>query len=629
MLDDNNAKEMEAALREEEELDIPDGMTPEDWREIQEEAQAEEEFIADREDTVKPLVFQKKNEDGSVKTIDTRPETHSVSASDGVLGSGDFEKDLIGEPINNEEELRKESVTNMDDDPTKTTDAAAEPVDDAPVDDSGLGGDTEAEPVATDSPEDAAPASEESVAEPETAAEPMSAEETPAVDPMREGVEEAASADIPAATDTPTPIPGGMPTSPVTTDTPAPAAKPVVPKKKKKFGLILGVLAFLLVVGGGVAAFLFYNAHEAPEQQVKDAVSNVFNAKTAGATKVSALESGKLPFIGMRAQSKSEQFGEMDLSFDFALKGTGTFYTKISGLDKVVDTLKEGFLDATEDSKALEKVINVVMEPIDNKWIAINFDDEEMKATVSCMSESINGLLSEGFRKKAGAAFDKYPFVKYKKDSKVETRDGLNYYEVEIDEEMGKKFSEELKDTDELKAFEKCSTSFTGGSSMIKTSARLSTATELDDDEYEFEYEEEDEDFDVVTLGDKVEDRIQSIKFGITNWNHELQEIEFVSGDDKTGKETVNISFKAISESDVKDAQSIEDIVKGITENIPKVLGEYACDRLKEEIGNEEFDKQYDSRQECVESIKDQYGEEFDVSNLLGGMTTTSLRTRI
>ena len=61
MLDDDNSKEIEAALREDEELDIPDGVTSEEWRQIQEEAQAEEEFIADREDTVKPLVFQKKN----------------------------------------------------------------------------------------------------------------------------------------------------------------------------------------------------------------------------------------------------------------------------------------------------------------------------------------------------------------------------------------------------------------------------------------------------------------------------------------------------------------------------------------------------------------------------------------
>ena len=40
MLDDDNAKEMEAALREEEEQDMPDGMTPEEWRRVREEAQA-------------------------------------------------------------------------------------------------------------------------------------------------------------------------------------------------------------------------------------------------------------------------------------------------------------------------------------------------------------------------------------------------------------------------------------------------------------------------------------------------------------------------------------------------------------------------------------------------------------
>ena len=177
MLDDDNAKEMEAALREEEELDMPNGMTSDEWRQIQEEAQAEEEFIADREDRVKPMIFQKKTEDGSLKKIDMRPEAHSVDASDGVLGSGDLEVERVAEPINNEVELIKEKVKDMD--PDKNPDVAADPAADTPTNDSSFGGDTAAEPVATDSPVDAAPAGEP-VAEPEPVAESAPAPETEA-----------------------------------------------------------------------------------------------------------------------------------------------------------------------------------------------------------------------------------------------------------------------------------------------------------------------------------------------------------------------------------------------------------------------------------------------------------------
>ena len=315
MLDDDNSKEIEAALREDEELDIPDGVTSEEWKQIQEEAQAEEEFIADREDTVKPLVFTKK--DGTA--ID-EPKTRSIDASDGVLGSGELETEF-GEPINNEHELRKESMEE-DKNLISNTDDAAESVADVPAEDSGIGNEVAAEPVSADAPVDAAPTSE-----PE--AEPAPAAENPN-DPS---VVAAPSADVPAATDTPTPIPGGMPMSPVSADASV-AATGAEPKKKKKTGLIIGlVVFFLLIIGGGIAAFLLYNAHEAPEQQVKDAISNVLNAKTLGATKVAAIESGKLPYIKMSVSSESAE--GVSMSAEFALKGNSAYYIKAGGLSEL------------------------------------------------------------------------------------------------------------------------------------------------------------------------------------------------------------------------------------------------------------------------------------------------------
>ncbi len=645
MLDDSNAKEMEAALREEEELDVPDGMTLEEWQRIQEEAQAEEEFIADREDTVRPMVFQKKNEDGTFKTIDTRPKTHSVDASDGVLGSGDLETGF-GEPISNEEELRKESVKD-DIDPISKTGDAAEPVADAPVEDSNLGGDAVAEePVATDSLDDAAstdepaaepeapaeepateeaPAAEEKPAE-EAPAEETPAEEAPAEDPMREGVKEASSADIPAATDTPTPIPGGMPTSPVTAD--APAVQPAEPKKKKKTGLIIGlIIAVLLIAGGIVGAILFINAHEAPEQKVKDAVSNIFRAKTVGATKVGAIESGKLPYIGMNVKSGSTEMGEMSMSFDFAIKGTGTFYLKVGGLDAVVDNLMKTMPTGDSSSQEMnKKITDIVLNPVNNKWIALDFDDEEVKATASCMSESMSAVLSEGFRNKAGDAFEKYPFVKYKKDSKVENRNGIDYYEVEIDDELSEKFSKELENADELKTFESCTSKFTGAGTATKTSARKVTETVYDDEGLDWDDDAGDHS---SPIADIAKDRTQTIKFGISSWSHELQAIEVISEDKDGKKDVANFTFKEISEGDVKDAKSIEDIVKTIMNDLPDVLAEYGCEAAMEQMDEEDFKEYYGSKKECIDVTKEELGEQFNINNMLGGISTTAIRHSI
>ena len=391
MLDDDNSKEIEAALREDEEQDIPDGVTPEEWQRIQEEAQAEEEFISDREDTVKPLVFTKK--DGSA--ID-EPKTRSVDASDGVLGSGNLEGGF-GEPISNEHELRKESMEE-DKSPISNTDDAAESVADVPAEDSGIAGDeVTAEPVSADSSVDAAPTSE-----PE--AEPaLPAAENPA-DPS---VVAAPSADVPTATETPTQIPGGMPTSPVPADATV-AAAGAEPKKKKKTGLIIGlVVFFLLIVGGGIAAFLLYNAHEAPEQQVKDAISNVLNAKTLGATKVAAIESGKLPYIKMSVSSEATE--GLNMSTEFSLKGNSSFYVKVDGLTDLSKNLAGQFsssLDA-DTSKFVTKIIDSIIKPIDNTWIVASIEDAESKATASCIQESIDGISSESFRKKLSDNFDK------------------------------------------------------------------------------------------------------------------------------------------------------------------------------------------------------------------------------
>lgn len=611
MLDDDNSKEIEAALREDEEQNIPDGVTPEEWARIQEEAQAEEEFISDREDTVKPLVFTKK--DGSA--ID-EPKTRSVDASDGVLGSGDLEGGF-GEPISNEHELRKESMEE-DKSPISNTDDAAESVADVPAEDSGVVGDeVAAEPVPADPSVDAAPTSE-----PE--AEPaLPAAENPA-DPS---VVAAPSADVPAATETPTPIPGGMPTSPVPADATV-AAAGAEPKKKKKTGLIIGlVVFFLLIIGGGIAAFLLYNAHEAPEQQVKDAISNVLNAKTLGATKVAAIESGKLPYIKMSVSSEATE--GLNMSTEFSLKGNSAFYVKVDGLTDLSKNLAGQFsssLDA-DTSKFVTKIIDSIIKPMDNTWIVASIEDAESKATASCIQESIDGISSESFRKKLSDNFDKYPFIAYKKDSKVENRDGINYYEVEINDDLQKQFNEAMEGAEELKAFESCmEKNGIGGSTVKKTTAKLSAAKE---DEDIMGYDDAGEHDYGFSIGSYAKDKETVIKLGITSWSHELQAIEMVSTDKEGKKDTANFTFKTIDESEVKDAKTVEQLMEEFSGAIKDAVSEYIdiyavqyCKEAAEQYGDE-FTEYFGTQSECVNYMKEQMGsmmEGFDVSSLMGGL---------
>lgn len=609
MFDDNNSREIEAALREEEELDIPDGMTPDEWHRIQEEAQAEEEFIADREDTVKPLVFGKKSGDAE-SDFDNESEAHLSGAPDGVmLGSGDLEVDRIGEPISNEEELRKESV-NEDNNPIK--DPAA---DDASVADSSFGGE---EAVAEPSTSD--PLNETENAEPVAEVEPAPAEE-PAPEAPADGavdVTPAPSADIPAVTDTPTPIPGGMPTTPVSTNAPM-AAAPAEKPKKKKTGLIVGLVILLVLVIGGVAGGIaFFSWHESPEKQVSDAVNNVLTAKTLGATRAAAIESGKMPNIKMSVKGEMMPGKELSLSGEIAIKGNDTLYVKMSGLKDVADVAMSGLGAgaAMGDTQAIEKLISAVVKPIDDQWIVFDVD-EENKAAMSCISESMEKISSDSFRKKMKDTFDKYPFIKFKKDSKVEERDGIKYYEVEIDKDLAKKFGEEIEATEEFKTLDSCMESSTGG--MIKggtkkTNAKLSAIKEEDDD-----------------------DTNAVVKLGISSWDHELQAMEVVSTDSDGKTSTMNLSFKVIPEGDVSSAKSVEDLSKDMEGAFKEFLLDYAktasvdyCKQVEEQYGKDMFYQMFKSQDDCAKQVQDEFEKQMgdmDMSQFLGGLTGGAIQT--
>ena len=586
MFDDNNSREIEAALREEEELDMPDGMTPDEWRRMREEAQAEEEFIADREDTVKPLVFGKKS--GDADENDNEPGAHLDDAPDGVmLGSGDLEVDRIGEPISNEEELRKESV-NEDNNPI--TSDAPEVAESATSDPLNSTESVEAAPAAT---------------EPEVVAAP--------------------SADVPAVTDTPTPIPGGMPTTPVSTDAPVVAAAGDKPKKKKT-GLIIGLAILLvLVIGGVVGGLCFMNWHESPEKQVNDAVSNVLSAKTLGATKTAAIEAGKIPYIKMSMTGQMLPGKDITLSGEIAIKGEDTLYMKFDGLKDLAGGLMSalGGSSSGSSSEATQKLINAIIKPIDSQWIAMTVDDAESKQAMSCLSTSLEKISADSFRKLVKDAFDKYPFIKYKKDSKVEERNGVKYYEVEIDKDLAKKFSDEIEATEEYKALNSCMNS-TGMGGMIKgttkTNAKLSKVVDEDGSE------------DIKDNGTTV------VKLGISSWDHELQAIEAINTAADGSKSVLNLTFKVIPESDVASAKSVEDISKDIETSLKDFMTEYAetasveyCDQVEENYGKDLFYQMFKSKDDCVNQVKEEFNKQMgdmDVSDIFGGLTGGAVQTR-
>ena len=266
----------------------------------------------------------------------------------------------------------------------------------------------------------------------------------------------------------------------------------------------------------------------------------------------------------------------------------------------------------------------------------MSIDDAEGKAAASCIQESIDGISSESFRKKMSDNFDKYPFIAYKKDSKIENRDGINYYEVEIDEDLQKKFSEAMEDAEELKSFESCmEKNGIGGSTVKKTAARLSATKEEDEDI--MGYDDAGEHDSGFSIGTYAKDKDTVIKLGITSWSHELQAIEMVSTDKEGKKDTANFTFKTIDEGDVKDAKTVEQLIEELSGAVKNAITEYAetyavkyCKEAERDYG-EEFKEYFGTQSECVGYMKDQVNsmmEGFDVSSLMGGLGG-AVQTRI
>ena len=631
MPDDSNAREMEAALHEDDELEVEeDPRTPEEKRIIEEEALAEEEFIADQEDTVNPLIF-----DDEDIPKEEKPDESKDESLEGAFGSEGLAEEEPVIPISNEEELRKESVN---EDELKTApmsdDFGTDSNPDAVVDeissletelgtdgDAAMAAETEAA-AQFDNVAEAAPVAETAapVAEPA----PAAPEAAPAPEPAPMATEPApAPAPEPVAPAAPQPIPAGMPTSSTPAAAPAPAAEQ---PKKKKTGLIVAILIILvLLVGGAIAGVIWYNQHEAPEKQVSDAIENILDAPVLGTVAKSAtIAAGNTPAVAFDYKSEDEPFKGGSLNAEIAFKDSSSVYFKVAGVKTIIDEAKKDALDDDDTDESTSKLMNElydkISDAIEDKWIVAKIESTE--GQYKCLTEVGDKLMGTEFRNKISATYKAHPFVKLKEGATVQTRDGVNYYEVEIDEKISKEFGEELKKTDELKEFTKCVEKITG----------LGGEVVYDDDETKDEEEwdyEIDEEFD-LDIKKEEDTSVEKILLGITPWTHELKAIEVDITDTKNDKkhDVVNISFGTVSDGDLDSATDVkklvEDITKAVQDATTAYLKEYAknyCEEYKEYLGNMTVD-------ECVDAMLKEYekyntGNNVNILNLMGNLTST------
>lgn len=690
MIDNDNAKEIEAALHEDDEPVETDPKVLEEKRLIEEEALAEEEFVADQEDSVNPMFFERKEHE-----VEQQQAKSPEQNLDGAFGSGGLEEEEPIVPISNEEELRKESVNDDELNKTPINDdfGATDPIEAPSSDDSSFGVDDAALPVdeeldkleteiAVDAQEAAAEADNVAFAEPEEApaaeAEPIAdpepvpapeataPEATDVAEPAPEAAEAAPevaepAAEVPSmatavATEPtpaapavgPTPIPAGMPTTSAPEAAPADAPVAGEKPKKKKTGLIVAIVIILvLLIGGALGFVLFYQQHEAPERQVSDAIENFLEAPILGTvSNAVTVAAGNTP--SMSLDITTSELEDVTIKADVAFKDSSSIYFKLGGLDDVKNKVLEEASEEADDSEdmfasLMTGMIDGIFTSIDNKWITLDTKDlsGSDQAEYKCIAESFEAMTKVDYRKKLAELYRQNSFLTIKEGSEVETHDGVNYYTVEYNEEIGDKFGAAIEETDEYKKLVSCSdVAYEDDDDDWDWDDDNDYDFDWDDDEdYDFDWDdddwdwEDDEDEDVVA-----EEKTTSvIKLGIKSWTHELEAIEVVSttvSGSETTTSTVKASFGFVADSELEGAKTIEDIADDMTsaiqsgiEDLLKGVAEEGCKEYEEEGYLEYFG--YESVEECVEASVEEMSEWFDFGDMnpidmMGGLTLTS-----
>ncbi len=587
---------------------------PNDKKVIDEEAIAEEEFVADLEDTIEnPLVY-----DGEKVTVQEKPKAEIPEEKKeeltGAIGTGDLTPD--NEPFNNEEALRSESVNN-DENPFGSSDTTSDKnlsgAADAPLEDA----------AETISP--AAPVAEGAATTEETAsdANPFMTSDSAAEDAT--STTETPAADATPATDAP--VVSSEPT--VEQIANGEAAAPVVgdAPKKKKTGLIVGIVVAVLLVAAIVGGVIFFVMHESKERVLGDAISGIWSAEATqfdGTVNIAPKGDSagyKNVAVSFKADEKGANFSgsgnltvtpekgdAVDVELSGAYISSDGIYVKIGKLEDMAKKLDlAGLLGAgVEGDDSSEMVANVlddvlidVAKDIDGTWFKIDGStfgsSGEARESYDCFTKALDDLSSKDVKDKIANIYKAHPFIISDDSKEAEKADGLTYYYVKTNEDESKAFANDVKELDVVKDLQTCSASSNTGA--------------IDDESGDAADEEEEKD---ETKAD--------IKLGIKGWSHELQSLKgsidskdaSMNLDVKLGYEKKDVSAPTGEATNIADAgeKLIKTAEKSFKENWPKEAKKY-CEKTYKTAAE---------IQQCT-SMLNQYGDTM-LKELEGQMTS-------
>lgn len=364
--------------------------------------------------------------------------------------------------------------------------------------------------------------------------------------------------------------PVSTPAQPAPPTSQPPIMNSVMPPKKKT-GLIIGIVTGSVVLLLAIAAVLLYFFWwQDPQRMVTDAVVNSFQTKkvVSSGKLVMDLGSGNRIDVKLKAatdapKSKTEAtiklaINGMEIQQDVILTmvadGKGTIYIKSEHLKDIVRQMVEtiikarsrGVLPDTRSTMIRDQILKQLDEKlnkIEGKWLKVSFDELGASRTnKDTCSQEIFDLINndQQVRSELINAYRKNSFVTVKKDAKVEPRDGVPGFEIDLasDGKMSDKlraFVDSLGDTKLGKKIKECY-----GNKVFNTANKTTPSK-----------------------------RLPTIRIWVDPWSHQLKAIEIKargSDGDKDRNLTIDMTFD-YSKSEQIDIPSDADNLKSVLQD--------------------------------------------------------------
>lgn len=366
--------------------------------------------------------------------------------------------------------------------------------------------------------------------------------------------------------------PASTPARPASPTSQPPIMNSVMPPKKKT-GLIIGIVTGSVVLLLAIAAVLLYFFWwQDPQRMVTDAVVNSFQTKKVVSSGKLVMNLGngnridvKLKAVADSPKSKTEAtitlaINGMEIQQDVILTmvadGKGTIYIKSEHLKDIVRQMVEtiikarsrGMLPDTRSTMVRDQILKQFDEKlnkIEGKWLKVSFDELGVSRTnKDTCSQEIFDLINtdQQVRSELINAYRKNSFVTVKKDAKVEPRDGVPGFEIDLasDGKMSDRlraFIDSLGDTKLGKKIKECY-----GDKVFNTANKTTSSK-----------------------------RLPTIRIWVDPWSHQLKALEIKargSDGDKDRDLTMDMTF------DYNKSEQID--IPSDADNLKSVLQDFA-----------------------------------------------------